>query len=167
MGAGTVAFFSDTETSSRNTIEAGTLDLDLDPQDDGQTATFLDVSAIEPGSSGSEGLDIANAGSLDGVLRIELVDIESEDRNGSEPGDLESFLRVQASMADEIVLGEQPVSELDTGTLLETSENSVISATDQQPFTVDWWLPDATDNSAQGDSLTLKFRFRLDQIGGG
>lgn len=53
-GAGVMAYFSDTETSSGNTLQAGTLDLKIRDQDepwgDGVTATWT-ASDMKPGDS--------------------------------------------------------------------------------------------------------------------
>jgi len=58
---GTVAYFSDVETSSGNTFTAGNLNLklDVDSQDyDGQNVTLFTESDVKPGDSGEETLSL-------------------------------------------------------------------------------------------------------------
>ncbi|WP_435552051.1 TasA family protein [Natrinema sp. CGMCC1.2065] len=67
-GAGTWAYFSDTEESSGNTIEAGTLDLKVADTDegfgDGVSGTWT-ISNAKPGDSVLADLTLQNAGSLE------------------------------------------------------------------------------------------------------
>ena len=83
LGAGTWAYFSDTETSSGNYIAAGTLDLVI--SDDGGT-TWRDVGSgdhvyltdVKPGDMGSTSFMIKNNGSVTGDLYIKFI-ITGED----------------------------------------------------------------------------------------
>jgi spore coat-associated protein N len=72
LSAGTFAYFQDTETSSTNSITAGTLDLNIN----GGNANYniLTISAANgyPGNSGSAYTLIKNVGSLDAELDIAL-----------------------------------------------------------------------------------------------
>jgi predicted ribosomally synthesized peptide with SipW-like signal peptide len=67
VGAGTMAYFSDTETSTGNTFTAGTLNLQLDDPDEedanGVTASWLNTN-MAPGDSVSGWVDVVNAGTL-------------------------------------------------------------------------------------------------------
>lgn len=65
-GAGTFAAFSDTESSTGNTITAGTLNLELNPNTSGTTSITL--SNIAPGDSGYLAIELGNTGSIDGNL---------------------------------------------------------------------------------------------------
>ena len=51
VGGGTYAYFSDTESSTGNTLTAGTLDLNIDGGD--AAVTTFDVSNVAPGDSPS------------------------------------------------------------------------------------------------------------------
>ena len=51
VGAGTYAYFSDTESSTGNTLTAGTLDLNIDGGD--IAVTTFDVSDVAPGDNGT------------------------------------------------------------------------------------------------------------------
>jgi predicted ribosomally synthesized peptide with SipW-like signal peptide len=71
-GAGTFALFSDTESSTDNVIQAGTLDLKAE---DGDSAvTTFDLSTKAPGDSGTARTNVSNAGSLDGYLAFTVGD---------------------------------------------------------------------------------------------
>ncbi len=61
---GTIAYFSDTETSSGNTFTAGTLDLTLG-ESGGAPITLTNM---KPGDSGSGIITVSNVGSLAGKL---------------------------------------------------------------------------------------------------
>ena len=70
----TSAYFSDTETSTDNTMAAGTMDLDINGGDAAVTTMTLTDKA--PGDSGSEpstgSLTLKNSGSLEGELDITM-----------------------------------------------------------------------------------------------
>ncbi|WP_277555482.1 TasA family protein [Halobaculum limi] len=76
-GAGTFALFSDTETSSGNSVQAGTLDLTLG---NGGSAT-LTASEVAPGDSGVSALQVNNDGNLDGSLDVNVSNVTPIDRN--------------------------------------------------------------------------------------
>jgi len=69
LGAGTLAYFSDTETSSGNTMTAGTMDLKVNDGSpntwtDGVTATWT-FSNMKPGDSKYGYVKVDNTGSID------------------------------------------------------------------------------------------------------
>ena len=65
-GAGTFALFSDTETSSGNSVQAGTLDLEVDS---GSTLP-IDVTDAQPGDGQRRVATLNNIGSLSGSLDV-------------------------------------------------------------------------------------------------
>jgi len=75
LGAGTFALFSDTETSTGNTFTAGTLDIKVGGQDDGDTVWTFDETDMKPGTEGSHTFVVTNAGTIPGMLSIEVTDI--------------------------------------------------------------------------------------------
>lgn len=87
-GAGTFAYFQDSETSSGNTVEAGTVDLGLHDGGDGYTYTMLSATpdALKSGGSDrSTTINIKNSG----TLRLDHLDITFsndtvEDANGDQ-----------------------------------------------------------------------------------
>ena len=131
-GAGTFAYFSDTETSSENTFTAGTMDLkysldangdgdfadtDLgDAQDiDGGNAAFT-LSNLKPDDSGSIRYVLTNDGSIEGSLDVNSIsashsegtNVEAES-DTAEEGDLGDDLKVL------IWFDDDDDGEVDTG----------------------------------------------------
>ena len=95
---GTVAYFSDTETSTGNTFTAGTLDLKVDDKDDPDVVriAFSDLKPCD-GVGDTEHLTIsyqwtlANAGSISGQPWIEIANLVDYDNGCSEPeGDVDN-----------------------------------------------------------------------------
>ncbi|GAB7093606.1 hypothetical protein JCM30237_07580 [Halolamina litorea] len=76
-GAGTMALFSDTESSSGNTVQAGTLDLTLG---NGGSAP-LSASNVAPGDSGTSVLQVNNEGSINGSLDVNVANVSPNDAN--------------------------------------------------------------------------------------
>jgi len=75
VGAGTWAYFSDTETSTGNTFTAGTIVLALDGQDNDGAAygtTYFNVANMAPGDTETAYLEIDNTGTLDLLFRVYL-----------------------------------------------------------------------------------------------
>jgi len=103
-GAGTFALFSDTESSTGNSISAGTLDLTTS----NQTSIEVNVTDVQPGYFTSGTTTLNNAGSLDGSLDIYLDNV-SEDADGgtddTDPDDGGSELRFESTYAKEYGTG--------------------------------------------------------------
>jgi len=75
VGAGTWAYFSDTETSTGNTFTAGTIVLALDGQDNNEVAydtTYFNVGNMAPGDIETAYIEIDNSGTLDLLFRVYL-----------------------------------------------------------------------------------------------
>lgn len=160
-GAGTMALFSDAETSADNMVQAGTLDLKLGGVD--QNVSFLGATNVRPGEDGAGEVDIENHGSLPGQLEIELSNIYTVDRSGSTPGHLHEYLEVQAEIGTTEIMAREPVSDLEEG-LVSESEKTIPDG-ESATFTLNWWLLDGTKNKARGDEVRLDFTFRLVQGG--
>jgi predicted ribosomally synthesized peptide with SipW-like signal peptide len=85
IGGATLAVFNDTETSTGNTLTAGTLDLNVDGQDDPNVAT-LTVSDMKPcDDTGYHKWVVKNAGTLPGKLSVSFSPIVNDDNNCTEP----------------------------------------------------------------------------------
>lgn len=92
-GAGTWAYFQDTETSSGNTIEAGTLDLKISDSDegfgDGVSGTWT-LSNAKPGDNVISDVTLQNSGSLEAdhvEFDISVTENESNGPSGSNEAD--------------------------------------------------------------------------------
>lgn len=89
----TVAVFSDTETSEDNTFTAGTLDLLVNGEEDGDTVESISFSDLKPGDGvgGAEHSTItynytfSNTGSLPGQPWIEFTNLHDYDNDCTEP----------------------------------------------------------------------------------
>lgn len=116
VAGGTLAYFSDTETTTNNTFTAGTLDLDLGPSDasDSVTATWVgtnmcpDDATVGDDTAGnqSEGkatLLVNNDGSIDGFLDLSSITVTDDENvavvseaetNVADPGDLSALIDI-------------------------------------------------------------------------
>lgn len=169
-GAGTMAAFSDTESSDGNAVSAGTLDLTIDGGD--QTVAFLDETDVSPGDSGSGSVALANAGSVPGTLEITVADVRStengfygdeESQDGSpDDGELDEHLEVRALLGGTEIVGwttADVVSEGQTFTATSVSGGGSVS------FEVEWRLPSDASNLVQSDGFSFDLTFRLIQEG--
>jgi predicted ribosomally synthesized peptide with SipW-like signal peptide len=184
-GAGTMALFSDTESSTDNVIQAGTLDLkpDGDGVKDGVT-----VEDVKPTDSGAWKVPLNNDGSLPGYLRVTvdltdnkengLTDPESEvDDSGGDPGAGNGELAeavdaeigfdgtgddaIDTSLADADLIG---VSGLTGATFSADYELTASGGADPDTtFVFDWSVPESVGNAIQSDSFTVDFTFELGQ----
>jgi len=83
LGAGTMAYFNDTETSEGNTFTAGTLDLTVNDQN--PYTEHITFDNIAPGFYGSRVYKIKNIGTIDGKLSIEISAITNNDNGLTDP----------------------------------------------------------------------------------
>lgn len=80
----TRAVFSDTETSTGNTFTAGSLDLEVDGENDPLTFTFS-AEDMSPGNTYGSCVLVENVGSIDGLLTLEVSDPVSNENGLIEP----------------------------------------------------------------------------------
>jgi len=182
-GAGTMAYFSDTESSTSNSVESGTLDLTIDGGN--STVTFFTETSIAPGDSGQATLPVGNAGSLTGYVDVSVADLRnyenaivgnesSADSTGGDPGqgngELQDNLEVNAYFlngggGNEVYLGANQYETIGTafatGTDYDVSHQ--ISGGGSDTFVIDWQLPSGTGREAQSDSVELDLTFELGQ----
>lgn len=167
-GAGTMAYFSDTESSTGNTVSAGTLDLKA-AGGDGEVTTVR-ISDVAPGDSGSGTTTLKNDGSIAGSVDLvfgsasngEGTNPESEGDTSS-PGDLGDVLDVTVSVGERIVRSGKFNSVFD-GT--EADSNVGLSAGGSKNLTIDWTLPSSAGNEVQGDSVSGEITVQLNQTDG-
>lgn len=178
-GAGTMAYFSDTESSTGNTVSAGTLDL-TSGGDNGPYG-IIDVDNKAPGWSTTTTLSLQNDGTIDGDLSIEVDSIQESGGENPEPeqtaegdsnndADLAEFLDVEISFG-----GTQKWSgkaaDLSSGQTLSLGTLPGDEGSTTKDFEVDLSIPtdasgvDGYDdvNAIQGDSVTVNATFHLDQ----
>jgi len=172
LGWGTYSYFSDTETSTGNKFQAGTLDLTIGT--DGGAS--ISVSGLAPGDSGSGSIVVSNVGSLHGALNLKVADVrnfegenpESEtDKDGD--GELGRYLEVTIYFDDD--------GDLDTWWDQTFVCSGVINTLEGQSFEA--WHPllsgsssylvivykvlETAGNDAQGDIVEFDLDVTLDQ----
>jgi predicted ribosomally synthesized peptide with SipW-like signal peptide len=82
--AGTMAYFVDAETSADNYLEAGTLDLKVDDQDD-PNVVHMEIDCINPGDTVRQYLVLKNTGCVCGQPSIEFANIVNYENGRTEP----------------------------------------------------------------------------------
>lgn len=84
LGAGTIAYFNDTETSEGNTFTAGTLDLKVDGGDD--PVVPWSIGSMKPGNSYFTGFKtLRNAGNIHGKLTVTITNLVCRENGVTEP----------------------------------------------------------------------------------
>jgi predicted ribosomally synthesized peptide with SipW-like signal peptide len=185
VGAGTYAYFSDTESSTNNTLTAGTLDLNIDG---GNVAvTTFTASGVAPGDSGSGSSTLANVGSISGELDIatsavtntpgaggteyeggsgELgastqiaVYLDVDQSGGWNAGDI-GLQSNGATYSFPTALNYDEINDYASETW-NAVETMVTSAADD--IFVNWQVPVGAVNDIQGDSVSFDITFTLEQ----
>ncbi len=184
---GTIAYFSDTETSTGNTFSSGTLDLKVGNQDDPMVVhvTKTDMKPQAPYSyqGYNQQFILRNAGSLPGTVSWTIKNVENSENGCSEP---------ETSFGDTITCGAgTDQGELGQYTWVKWSRNGPtyeafgpqfnpfntaagvkVTGPVLQPggtLNAYMWLDfprrlDNMENLAQGDGLKFDIEFRLDQV---
>jgi len=176
----TGAYFSDTETSTGNTITAGTLDLNLDG---GNTNVVkFAVTDMKPGDTKTGMYAVANAGSISGYLDLESIAVSSDDNLCNEPetnagdvtcgvgdGELAGLVNLQiysdADLSGTYTAGDVLIyNGLASSIAASYDANIAVAAAATKNIIVDAsWASSANDNMAQTDSLNLNMTFELAQ----
>lgn len=81
---GTMAYFADAETSVGNSVAAGTLDLQVDDQDDPNVA-HMTIEDMKPGDTVNLYWNLTNVGSVCGQPSIEIANIVNYENGRTEP----------------------------------------------------------------------------------
>ncbi len=171
LGGGTLAIFSDTETSSNNVFAAGTLDLKVDGNDDPNVPAYFSESNIKPGDSGGVTISVANAGTIDGSLSIMIANVSNDPGATTEPeptpdnGELGSYLELRISYDSD---GDGICDTIIAENTIDSLENQVLdagslAAGQSKTICIDWRLPNTVGNDVQDDSVTFNIVFSLSQ----
>jgi len=185
VGGGTYAYFSDTESSTGNTLSAATLDLKINGGD--AAITTFNVSNVAPGDSASANSTLRNAGSLTGELDVATSAItntpyagggEFQDGTGDLGANAEIAMYVDIDMSGGPTAGD--VGLKSDGTTYDPSvalDYDVIDNYDTENwdavanmaiavsygYRVEWRVPTAVGNAIQGDSVSFDVDFVLEQ----
>lgn len=175
-GAGTMAYFSDTEESTGNSVSAGTMDLNINGDD--SAVTTLDVADKAPGDSGSESHSISNSGTVDGVVDVLFSsasnnegDTSDAEGDTSSPGDLGGVLEVDvyldddgdtSSTGDQTVAGSGTFDSVFDGS--EADANHPLPAGGSSNLVIEWEIPTTAGNDIQGDSVSGDISVELGQV---
>jgi len=174
-GAGTFALFSDTEESSNNTIQAGTLDLTT-----GESSSLsFDMTNLAPGTSvvSSESVTLVSDGSLDGSLDIDVA-VTGNDGTATEgtTNNVSANKMAKAIEVTELTYGgtnlltSQNVGSVTMGT--DDGFDSEVSYTSLYNITTNDWADtddgettendfiDLGDPGESGTDFTLSLKFR-------
>lgn len=192
LGVGTVAYFSDTETSTGNILQAGTLDLIL--EESGGTSPIT-LTNMKPGDTVTGSITVTNAGSLAGSLYATSWYVESDGVTTAPDGtgldmsddDVAKMLLITAFTADEAdILSQIPdtdgngkitvydmVNDTSGVTLAEYpspgqlgtwySYDTNMTADESHVYSLTIKFDTAAGNDYQGDGITLTFEFLLTQ----
>jgi len=165
VGSGTLALFSDVETSEDNTFTAGTLNLKVG--DDDPTAVSISIPNLKPTDTGSAAIWVTkNSGSISGILDVAIGSVTNNENTLTEPesdasdgsggaleGELGSFLKVA------IWLDVDESGDWNTGDIALQSGGSTLTHTGTESLPYDY-----LDNYG-GDSHTSLITMTADDAG--
>jgi predicted ribosomally synthesized peptide with SipW-like signal peptide len=190
VGGGTWAYFSDPEVTGVNVLSAGTLDLDLNDNDN-TGEVIVTVPALYPGGAGNGTVKLTNSGSIAGELEILFGTINDAILNegatefATGTANLSSYLEV-AMFVDTTYpsdgwdagadYGITSSGTYTTGGLQwETLDNfdgvtidsvygaGTLGSTETDDFVLEWRLPTTVGNEVQSNSSNLTITFTLEQ----
>ena len=167
VGAGTMAYFSDTETSSGNTFTAGTLNLHVDGANDPLPAKFT-LTDLAPGSSGAITYALANVGSINGYVDIEGVTVVNASGTTPEPESTPDLGELGANLLVTVTLDTTTVysSAALNGFAGNWDVSESLTAGSTINCVISWSIHDTVGNEIQGDIATVGMTFELAQTTG-
>ena len=173
VGAGTMAYFNDTETSEDNTFAAGTLDIGLSP-------TTIDWTNKKPGDTGTNTQTITNNGTLP-VSEITATTSVTESDGAGDGVMLDDYIVMNTATLT--IAGGSPINLLalmtdtnsggigGTGAIeldeflaqfdtVFNSQTVALDLTETAVLNLAWTFVDSGDqNNAQGDSVVVDITF--------
>ncbi|WP_435102380.1 TasA family protein [Halarchaeum sp. P4] len=172
-GAGTMALFSDQETSDSNTIQAGTLNLNALSANQGSVS--LGLSDVKPTDSGTQNLTLTNSGSLDGTVTVALNETRDYENSVKEPegsdttdtGELSKNVTYtigvdsNADGAIDVALANGNLSSIDNQALGTFSLN----ASETKYLVIDYTVDEGATNDIQSDSIAYNVSATIEQKG--
>jgi len=180
IGMGTMAYFSDVETSDDNLFTAGTLNLEVSG-DDPLVEAFA-VTDTYGGASGFKDWALKNTGSIEGSLDITFSELVDLDNGGNEPeraavgdsgessGDLAEVLDLLIYIdvvEDDAYVALDDVLVYDgfaSGIVGEKLSNYTMAAGYAKSIRIEWSIAEGVGNEIQSDSAGFDIAFELLQI---
>jgi predicted ribosomally synthesized peptide with SipW-like signal peptide len=179
----TGAYYSDMETSAGNSFTSGTMNLKIDGQDGTAVTTKYTLTNWKPGDDKMVGqVKVKNDGTIDGKYWIEIANVVNNENGCGTPetvagdtcstpgdsGELGSKIRgyFQENVSPWAHLNPS-FSSIDSaaGVALVPADGGVLTAGEEVPVVLyAKWLSTATDNMAQGDSVSFDLIFHLEQV---
>lgn len=151
-GAGTMAYFSDTEESTGNTVSAGTLNLTVDGHDNIDGAS-MDFGPLVPGESASYTAELGVEGDVGGDLYLKF-----DSSDGGLSDDLNLSWGVTNGGSGGVDLESTPTGWINTNRSIDPG--NAADAT----FTAE--LPTSVGNEAQGEDVNIDVKMKIVQYGG-
>ena len=181
VGAGSLAYFSDVETSTGNTFTAGTLDLKVEDMNGNLVDEPLDlywpafINNMKPGDSAYWWIDVSNTGTIDGRLTLSFLEFAENAGVDYEPelalqgpgvADLGSAARL-ILVYDDDGTPSGDYEYLYNGTLQgfnsATAVSHLLEAGDTDWVYVYVLVPAGVSNEIMGDQVSFKSKFELVQ----
>lgn len=192
-GAGTWAYFSNTEPSTGNTFTSQTLNLTVNGNDGANTVEFT-VTNANPGQSGTGTWTIVNSGTLAGYLDIESIAVTNAENYAAATNEAEAVDDADTSDltgVGELAANMDVVLFVDDGAGAGTANNGIKDGTEATIYSgkmgsiaasygqnlpvgigattyvsMTWSVDTAVDNTIMGDSSALAMTFELAQTTG-
>lgn len=172
-GAGTWAYFSDTESVNENTFTAGTLDLKISNLDDESTTKLpFEIENVKPGDSGSEKAKLKNEGNVAGTVYVKISNIVNDEHGLTAPesamgdttvtGELGANLNVVIKVGSGPILYSGPVNSFGSAYKID----GTLNGGESKDLTIDWSVPTSVGNVIQSDKLKFDVNVVLVQVGG-
>ena len=178
----TGAYFSDVETSGGNSFSSGTLDLTVDGQDGAAVTTKYTLSNWKPGNNQMVGqVKVKNVGSIDGKYWVEIKNVVNYENGQNTPeilsgdttsgaleGELGSkisgYFQENASPWSHLNPSISSIDSAQDVPLISSTGGTLVAGQEIPIVFYAKWLSTATDNQAQGDSVSFDLVFHLDQL---
>lgn len=172
IGAGTMAYFSDSEESAGNIVQAGTLNLGFDGSE-----TFELSTALAPTQTTDDDITLVNNGSVSGSLAVDVTYGPNESTESSEDVSVDDVAENLEVRRLEYVNGNDRLepANLENPTLRELSEHAESTdsrdhdleglpdpGSDGSVFLIELYLRDVGDEY-QGMGVSIEFEFTLTQ----
>ncbi|MFC7142569.1 TasA family protein [Halosimplex aquaticum] len=172
-GAGTMAYFSDAESSTGNAVQTGTLALGFE----GSAAFSFDTS-LAPTEATSDSVTLVRSGSLSGSLDVDVSYAESDGAGNDQdvsPREVAENVEIRtlsyggSDLRGQVDSASSPPTLHDLATNAhgssESTQNDLVDLADPgtgTEFAIELYLTDVGD-SFQSDGVSIDFVFHLNQ----